>query len=106
MKIVQIGNAKIKVRSKREQVISYLRKVSKNEPVYVECDDDVGAKIILDYINELRRNDRKLKKIISYAKQRCDDYLEDDYDCEYCDGVFANSRKILQIAGEDIAKYE
>lgn len=55
---------------------------------------------------ENKKLHKKIKNIVEYAKQRCDDYLEDDYDCEYCDGVFANSRKILQIAGEDIKKYE
>lgn len=50
---------------------------------------------------------KKLSKIINYAKQRCDGYMEDlEYDCEYCDGVFASCRKILELAGEDIRKYE
>lgn len=69
-------------------------------------------------INELRSNHhgmyltnqaliKKLSKIINYAKKRCDDYMEDlEHDCEYCDGVFASCRKILELAGEDISKYE
>ena len=53
---------------------------------------------------------QKLDKIVTYAKDRCDGYLEDlkegHLDCEYCDGVFASCRKVLQLAGEDISEYE
>ena len=64
-----------------------------------------------DYINQLEQENKDLKqkvdKILTYAKERCDGYLEDDdYDCKYCDGVFASCRKVLQLAGEDISKYE
>lgn len=48
---------------------------------------------------------QKLDNILTYAKDRCDDYLKED-DCEYCDGVFASCRKILQLAGEDISEYK
>jgi hypothetical protein len=64
-----------------------------------------------DYINQLEQENKdlqqKLDKILTYAKDRCDGYLEDiEYDCEYCDGVFASCRKVLQLAGEDISEYE
>lgn len=64
-------------------------------------------------IEKLKKENKKLRKkiknIVEYAKDGCDGYLEDlknNYDCEYCDGVFASCRKVLQIAGEDIKKYE
>lgn len=52
---------------------------------------------------------KQLCNIVEYAKNRCNSYLEDlgnDDDCEYCDGAFASCRKVLQLAGEDIKKYE
>ena len=55
--------------------------------------------------NSLIDLQQKLDNILTYAKKQCDDYLKED-DCEYCDGVFASCRKILQLAGEDIRKYE
>ena len=48
----------------------------------------------------------QLCNVIDYAKKRCDEYLKDDEDCEFCDGVFASCRKILQLVGEGIKKYE
>lgn len=73
---------------------------------------------LINKIKELKSNNdsmymtnqaliKKLSKIIKYAKKRCDDYMADlDYDCEFCDGVFMSCRKVLQLAGEDISKYE
>lgn len=134
MKIIKIGNTKIKVRNVREQVIDYLKDISENKACHIDFGIDDMAKIIIDYINELERkntileknaidNDKvvdkyrwennllkkKINDIVNYAKDRCDGYLEDlgnDDDCEYCDGAFASCRKVLQLAGEDIKKYE
>ena len=73
---------------------------------------------IFEKIKELKSNQKsmyetnlvlikKLDRILSYAKRKCDDYIDDsDYDCEFCDGVFMSCRKVLQLAGEDISKYE
>lgn len=67
--------------------------------VFDKLDDD--KKLIMMY-----EMSKQLCEIVEYAKQRCDGYLKDDCICEYCDGVYANCKKVLQIAGEDITKYE
>ena len=59
----------------------------------------------LELIEEINDLQQKLDKILTYAKDRCEDYLKED-DCEYCDGVFASCRKVLQLAGEDISEYK
>ena len=66
------------------------------------------AKLLKDYQQHTSKLEKKLDKILSYAKGRCEDYLKDieECDCEYCDGVFASCRKILQLAGKDISKYK
>lgn len=53
----------------------------------------------------IKRQKEIIDKILTYAKKQCDDYLKED-DCEYCDGVFASCRKVLQLAGEDISEYK
>lgn len=64
----------------------------------------------IDYIAYTSYLEQVLNKILDYAKNRSDGYLEDlkegHLDCEYCDGVFASCRKVLQLAGEDISEYE
>lgn len=65
-------------------------------------DDEYYANVLNEYIEDLQQ---KLDKILTYTKKQCDDYLKED-DCEYCDGVFASCRKVLQLAGEDISEYE
>lgn len=57
----------------------------------------------LEYMYEMSKN---LCDIAEYAKKTCDEYLEDDYPYEYCDGTFASCKKILELIGEDISKYE
>ena len=68
------------------------------------------ANYLKEYQKEKIELEQKLDKILAYAKSRCDGYLEDlkkgHLDCEYCDGVFASCRKILQLAGKDIKKYK
>ena len=63
------------------------------------------ANAIEDLMSERDELQEKLDKILTYAKKQCEDYLKED-DCEYCDGVFASCRKVLQLAGEDISEYE
>lgn len=64
----------------------------------------------IDYIAYTSYLEQVLNKIIDYAKNRCDGYLEElnegHLDCEYCDGAFASCRKVLLLAKEDISKYE
>ena len=75
-----------------------------NKEEFIKSDGEI------DYIAYTSYLEQVLNKILDYAKNRSDGYLEDlkegHLDCEYCDGVFASCRKVLQLAKEDISKYE
>lgn len=96
--------------------LNTLFRLIKDDLLEIDHDNYSKQTTIFGYIRklndtqqELKIQKMKLQNIIDYAKNRCNSYLEDlgnDDDCEYCDGAFASCRKVLQLAGEDIKKYE
>ncbi len=69
------------------------------EEIYEKLDDNKK----LEWIYQMSK---QLCEIFEYATEICEEYLEDDCVCEYCDGKFNSCRKILQILGENVEKYE
>jgi hypothetical protein len=77
-----------------------------SDEIYEELANGFLQKSMVDAMYfKIKDLQQKLDKILTYAKKQCDDYLKED-DCEYCDGVFASCRKVLQLAGEDISEYK